>query len=111
MVDGLNLFASDFIYEDFTRRGRGAMADAHENYEGVVRGGPLDGQTITNHVSKGFVLVDLARQMVWVHDYSKHFLFKDEFNAREGEPLDPEKLVKAQEDGGRSLMVLEDSDD
>lgn len=86
------------------------MADAH-NYEGVVRGGPLDGKRVTNNCSKGFVLVDLKNHLAWVHDYSSHILFSDEFNAREGEPLDPERLVKAQEDGGRSVMVLEDSDD
>ena len=82
------------------------MSDAH-NYEGVVRGGPLDGQRITNHTSKGFVLVDLKNNLAWVHDYSRNILFKDEFNAREAEELDFEKLARAQEDGGRSVMAWE----
>lgn len=85
------------------------MSDAH-NYEGVVRGGPLDGQRVTNNCGKGFVLVDLKNHLAWVHDYSTHILFSDEFNAREPEPLDPKKLAKAQEDGGRSVMVWEEDD-
>lgn len=86
------------------------MSDEH-NYEGVVRGGPLDGKRVVNNASKGFVLVDLKNNMAWVHDYDKNILFKDEFNAREGEPLDLDKLVKAQDDGGRSVMVLGEEDD
>lgn len=86
------------------------MSDDH-NYEGVVRGGPLDGKRVTNNCSKGFVLVDLKNHLAWVHDYNPHFLFKDEFNAREVEELDPVKLEKAQEDGGRSILVLEEEDD
>lgn len=85
------------------------MSDAH-NYEGVVRGGPLNGKRVTNNTSKGFVLVDLKNNLAWVHDYSNKILFKDEFNARESEPLDLEKLAKAQEDGGRSVMVLSEED-
>lgn len=83
------------------------MSDAH-NYEGVVRGGPLDGQQVTNYTSKGFVLVDLTNNLAWVHDYNKNILFKDEFNARDAEALDLEKLEKAQEDGGRAVMVWEE---
>lgn len=80
------------------------MSDAH-SYDGVVRGGPLDGKRVANNASKGFVLVDLDRKLVWVHDYEEHVLFKDEFNAREVESLDLDKLAKAQDDGGRAVMV------
>lgn len=80
------------------------MSESH-SYDGVVRGGPLDGKRVTNNASKGFVLVDLGRSLVWVHDYKEHILFKDEFNAREAEFLDLDKLAKAQDDGGRAVMV------
>lgn len=80
------------------------MSESH-SYDGVVRGGPLDGQRVTNNASKGFVLVDLDRKLAWVHDYEEHVLFKDQFNAREAEPLDLDKLAKAQDDGGRAVMV------
>lgn len=86
------------------------MSDAH-THEGVVRGGPLDGKRVTNNTSKGFVLVDLKNNLAWVHDYSKNILFSNEFNAREAEPIDSEKLARAQEDGGRSVMVLGEEDD
>lgn len=81
------------------------MSDAH-SYKGVVRGGPLDGEVIVNNARKGFVAVNLETNKVWVHDFNSNLLFKDEFNAREAEELDPEKLEKAQEDGGRSVMVI-----
>lgn len=80
------------------------MSESH-SYDGVVRGGPLDGKRVTNNASKGFVLVDLERKLAWVHDYEEHVLFKDEFNAREAEDLDLTKLTKAQDDSGRSVIV------
>lgn len=83
------------------------MSESH-SYDGVVRGGPLDGKRVTNNASKGFVLVDLGRKLVWVHDHKDHILFRDEFNARAAEPLDEEKLAKAQEDGGRAVMLYEE---
>lgn len=85
------------------------MSESH-SYDGVVRGGPLDGKRVTNNASKGFVLVDLDRGLAWVHDYEDHILFRDEFNARTVELLDEEKLRKAQEDGGRAVMVYSEAD-
>lgn len=86
------------------------MSESH-SYDGVVRGGPLDGKRVTNNAAKGFVLVDLSRELAWVHDYEDHILFRDEFNARDPEPLDLDKLAKAQEDGGRSVLVYSEEED
>lgn len=82
------------------------MSSAH-SFDAVVQGGPLDGQRVANNASKGFVLVDLDKKLAWVHDYEDHFLFRPTFKAREAEPLDEEKLAKASEDGGRSVIVFD----
>lgn len=76
-------------------------------YERTVLGGPLDGQRVTCNSKKGFVLVDLERNLAWVHDHEQD---PTAFHARHVEPLDLEKLAKAQEDGGRAVMVYSEED-
>jgi hypothetical protein len=78
------------------------VSDSH-NYTGLVVGGPLDGKSLTNNASKGFVAVDFLTNQASVYDYSPNSAtFVHQYDA----PVDEEKLGKAQEDGARSVLAL-----
>lgn len=77
------------------------------SYERTVMGGPLDGQRVTCNAAKGFVLVDLDRNLAWVYDNEND---PTAFFLRAAEPINFDKLAKAQEDGGRAVMVYSEED-
>jgi hypothetical protein len=42
--------------------------DDHEIFIGVARGGPLDGRSVESRFPKGFLLVDMENEQVWLYD-------------------------------------------
>lgn len=77
-------------------------------FEGKATGGPLKGQNVCNNAVKGFVLISEDFSKIWVYDYES-----GKFNSQHEGPLalDEDKLVKAQEDGGRSVRILSDPEE
>lgn len=61
-------------------------------YEGICRGGPLDGQTVVCRNPEGFLCADKPAGRAWIYD-----LVGDEFHVREPEPrqFDPARAINA----------------
>ena len=62
----------------------------HELYEGICRGGPLDGQQTESRFPGGFILADKPGERVWIYDYDG----TGQFTARDVQDLNYEKALK-----------------
>jgi hypothetical protein len=74
--------------------------DDAEMFSGVAHDGPLDGQQIESRYPKGFLLIDMENEHVWIYDRREG----GGFYARNTEP------VKADEDGRWRAAEEEDYD-
>jgi hypothetical protein len=72
-----------------------------ETYEGTARGGPIDGQTVVSRFPKGFLLVDMEQQQVWLYDRTDD----GSFQARSNGP------VAMQDDGDDNRWRAADEDE
>lgn len=77
--------------------------------EGVCRGGPLSGQTVTSRRRAGFVLVDAPRDRGWIYDWVEE---ASGFTIREEKPrrLNHQYIVEALESGDYDELAFPDGE-